>query len=600
MKTLRTISFILSLLLLVFCYSCEAGIDYKTPPAANNPWLDNGDEGENPDDGEENPDEGEENPDEGEENPLPTVPTGEIPCMQVDPLAKIYLEDNSFPTFAEVLPYAKGETASFQFVVRYANAIENMQIEAGVMTNGSTTISPSLVAFERYTRAGLHLAPYSNVAFFPASDKYPDCLDESESMSVPANTNQPLWVNYAIPKTATAGVYTGTVVVKGMVGSELYSKTMNVSFEVRNVTLPEQTLYISNWANFDHLNKMNDWNAVEPHSDLYYELMTIVVKHMAAYGNNVYYIDPLLSFVDCTKSGSQWTFSFAKFNRVVEIMVTHGKAKMIECGHLAKRVDANDFNSAFGVKMPENRLLPLSDSEAKEFLSQFMTALKNNLSSRGWLDLYAQHIGDEPVDANTASYVEIAKYVKSIVPDVKIIDAIMTTTAMDNVIDIWVPLLDFWHQRYSFYNERRLQGDQAWFYTCLSPKGNYANRFMNQPLIQTRLLHWLNYKYTATGYLHWGYNQAWNAAWSFVGTDGFCTAGDCFIAYPAYRKAYSSIRFEAMRDGIADYELLRLLDSRDPSTAHNIVNSMVYDFDSYNNSNAALRSARKQLLDALD
>ncbi|MDR3232658.1 MAG: DUF4091 domain-containing protein [Planctomycetaceae bacterium] len=39
----------------------------------------------------------------------------------------------------------------------------------------------------------------------------------------------------------------------------------------------------------------------------------------------------------------------------------------------------------------------------------------------------------------------------------------------------------------------------------------------------------------------------------------------CFIVYPAENKVYSSIRFAAMRDGIADYELLKLLAAKNPA-----------------------------------
>ena len=74
--------------------------------------------------------------------------------------------------------------------------------------------------------------------------------------------------------------------------------------------------------------------------------------------------------------------------------------------------------------------------------------------------------------------------------------------------------------------------------------------------MQTRILHWINYKYGLVGYLHWGLN--------FWGSDpltsdasrdrGKLPAGDANITYPGYRKLYSSIRLEAMRDGIYDYD----------------------------------------------
>lgn len=37
-------------------------------------------------------------------------------------------------------------------------------------------------------------------------------------------------------------------------------------------------------------------------------------------------------------------------------------------------------------------------------------------------------------------------------------------------------------------------GGQAWYYTSLLPRGRYLNRFVDFPLLKTRLLPWLNYR----------------------------------------------------------------------------------------------------------
>ena len=121
------------------------------------------------------------------------------------------------------------------------------------------------------------------------------------------------------------------------------------------------------------------------------------------------------------------------------------------------------------------------------------------------------------------------------------------------------------------------RGKEAWFYTCLYPQGTYLNRFIQQPVLKTRLLQWLNYRYDFTGYLHWGGNYWTDDPFhdtdaSIPSGDGkmeLLPAGDAFITYP-WREKYSihsSIRLEAMRDGIEDYELLRALGKKDPAKA---------------------------------
>jgi hypothetical protein len=62
---------------------------------------------------------------------------------------------------------------------------------------------------------------------------------------------------------------------------------------------------------------------------------------------------------------------------------------------------------------------------------------------------------------------------------------------------------------------------------------------------------------------------------------------------------YSSIRFEAARDGIADYELLKLLEKKDPVKAAQLASSIIRNYDHYDSSIASFRAKRVQLLEEL-
>lgn len=121
------------------------------------------------------------------------------------------------------------------------------------------------------------------------------------------------------------------------------------------------------------------------------------------------------------------------------------------------------------------------------------------------------------------------------------------------------------------------------------------------PLIQTRLLHWINFKYNAIGYLHWGLNY-WEKDQLNVDASrdrGRLPAGDNCIIYPGYRKLYSSIRFESMRDGIDDYQLLKMVEEKDSTKARGFANSLIIGFDQYDNSVTHFRKIRKQMLEFL-
>ncbi len=232
-----------------------------------------------------------------------------------------------------------------------------------------------------------------------------------------------------------------------------------------------------------------------------------------------------------------------------------------------------------------------------------MPALIAHLQQKGWYKIYLQHVCDEPEEGNEKSYGEIAAFLKSFDPGVKTIDAVHSH-GVGNTVDVWVPQLDFFNTDYNFYKERKAAGDEIWFYTCLAPQGEYANRFIELPLIKTRILHWINYRFGATGYLHWGWNF-----WSdnpLAETSGIIPeagnimpGGDAFITYPGNGKILSSIRLEAMRDGIVDYELLKMLGEKNPDAAKEICRQVVYEFEKYDVDIKSFREKRKKILELL-
>jgi hypothetical protein len=146
-------------------------------------------------------------------------------------------------------------------------------------------------------------------------------------------------------------------------------------------------------------------------------------------------------------------------------------------------------------------------------------------------------------------------------------------------------------------------GKEVWFYVCWLPQGEYANRFIELPLIKTRLLHWINYKYGLNGYQHWAYN-AWPTDGDVmnpnrVGVKGELPTGDAWIVYPKKDGFLSSIRLEAMRDGIVDYELLKMLSAKNDRLSRRISSSIVQGFDAYETDIVKFRKCRTELLQAL-
>ncbi|GHT39289.1 hypothetical protein AGMMS49965_04870 [Bacteroidia bacterium] len=536
-------------------------------------------------------------------------------CVQVDPLEKIFKEQMYFVENTDTAAVAKGETASFQWDFHSKVPVTNLKIEAGDLTNGESRIPVGLKAFVGYVLApsNCHNCGSTNLPtkkiYDPVSRLFPDPLLEIETVDVPALSNQPLWVGYNIPRDAQAGVYSGKITISGEINGKSFSLKKQIAAKVYDVTVPEQTLWVTNWYFPEYLSKMNRDQAVEPFSERYWELLKILANSMRDHGQNVYIIrsrpefqladDGLPELIVAKKEGSQYTFDFTNFDKTVEILIREGGLKRIEGCHFGSKM--NGWDSDIGIAVPGAGLLPLSNDTARNYLSQFVPALYDHLRAKGWDKMYIQHIADEP--SKVQSYIDAVKFIRTLAPDMKVIEATVQGAKVVGCVQVFVPLITYYEKEVEFYKAQQAAGNEVWYYiSCEDRQGNYVNRFYERELIQTRLLHWFSYRYNLTGYLHWGFNCWENVSGTpdlYVDNQLNLPAGDVCIVYPDYNKVYSSIRLEAERDGIADYELLKLLEAKYPDKALELSRSVVRNYNSYDYNISSFRQKRIQMLEWL-
>lgn len=114
--------------------------------------------------------------------------------------------------------------------------------------------------------------------------------------------------------------------------------------------------------------------------------------------------------------------------------------------------------------------------------------------------------------------------------------------------------------------ERQSRGDKLWWYVCCGPKpsSDYCNLFTQYDGLRHRILFWQQKDLGITGLLYWSTNywkdvsDIWNSSWTTPWT-GIDTFGDGSLLYHGYnynRGPVSSLRLEAVANGIEDYEYL--------------------------------------------
>jgi hypothetical protein len=533
-----------------------------------------------------------------------------IKFTYVDPLEKVLAEASYFPEREAISEVVRGENATLQFVVRSPYTIKDLRVNVTEATNDGKSLPKAKTGFVGYVKVGRTIWDYSRDRIVSASGYYPDPVLEQESIDVDFGNTRPIWISIPIPKEAEAGLYKGTVTITGRCEEKSFSLSKEYSVRVYPVTVDKTSLWVTNWFTMDtsKLKLINSGKPVVQYSEEHFGLIRLLAKKMAEYRQNVAIISPL-GLSEFRYDNNKWNIDFANFDKIANIFISEGVIGRIEGGHIGGR--EGDWNSQFVVMVPNDTAglrdkfdrLPITDPRAQAFYRQFFTDLNNHLKEKGWDKLYMQHIADEPTEQNFGSYIKIAKFVKSIVPEMPLIEACHSKN-LGGVLDIWVPQLNFMNEDYEFYNNQNKTGKEAWFYTCLSPKGEYANRFIELPLLKTRFMHWLNYKYAIPGYLHWGLNF-WKedpfGEQTGIQYEGgnILPGGDSWIIYPKDGKLLSSIRFDAMRDGIVDYELLKMLEKKSPEKAKKLADIIIYSFDRYDNNIEEFRINRRHLMELL-
>jgi len=193
----------------------------------------------------------------------------------------------------------------------------------------------------------------------------------------------------------------------------------------------------------------------------------------------------------------------------------------------------------------------------------------------GALDHALVYIGDE-----TSKWDEMhrrANLVHAHLPGVQVmIGGSFPRKELLGYIDVYDPQIGGGSKVYSLQPEnahliRQAQerGEEFYWYVAAGPHYPHPNVQVEYPLITSRTLFWMTWKYGVTGFEYYCYN-IWernyakdpakrypNVKWKADGwSRGWPTNGDGMLFYPG---PISSLRFEAIRDGIEDWETLLVL-----------------------------------------
>jgi len=521
----------------------------------------------------------------------------------VDALTKVFKDDPPGPSGEVEIESARNGFVNGQIAIRCEDDLELSSSCSSVQHGESGQRLQCMPRFVGYVhvRESVRDTPEEEI-LRPAPGEFPDYLMPENRIDVKAQRTQPLWLTIFVPQSSPPGDYRGSIAIKAG-GEEIQA---GIKLRVHQAAIPSRrTLHITNWLKPEPIAK---FAGVEPWGEEHWRLLRAHAQSLSKHRQDT--ILTPLNLIGVRRIGGELHLDFSVFDRFIQTFRNAGVDGLIEGGHLAGRGD--DWRSGFrlrswqideGGRPIRQPALPVESDQCEGFISEFMPALQEHLEEKGWLECYVQHLADEPVDENADSYRHLAELVRVYAPRIRRIDA-NQTKSITGCLEVWVPVLDRFDKNMGFYGDRKRGGEDVWFYTCLGPRGRYPNRFIDFSLLKVRVLHWINFRYGLSGYLHWGYNYWTEDPFRDTQPDWSnnqpLPAGDMCLVYPGDDGPIESLRYEAMRDGIQDFELLKLLSGKDPERAEGICGRMVKSPTDYETDVAVFRSGISGLLNDLD
>ena len=362
--------------------------------------------------------------------------------------------------------------------------------------------------------------------------------------------------------------------------------------------LEESKFFYTNWFN---LSKMEEMHNLKRWNEEWYVMLDKYAKLMAEGRQNCVIIPHEL----ISLKNNKISLDEEKMISFINVFKKYG-FKYFESPHLLNRGDNDDWGSP-ELKTKLRKKGYYSEDGKKEIdtiIRKIKSFTKKYKLDNQWL----QHIADEPTDNNAQCYKDVSKQIKLIYPEVTIMEATNAKESLSGSIDLWCPLINDFQENQHFFEEREKKGEKVLIYTCLVPGGKWLNRTLDMERIRQVYFGWAGSKYNTFGYLHWGLNQykANPFKQSVVkhpspqaSSNNFLPAGDTHVIYPGTDGPLSSLRFEAHRQGIEDYELLEKLKLKNPNKHKRFIKKLFLNYTNYSLSIRKYERIRKKLLKSI-
>ncbi len=439
----------------------------------------------------------------------------------------------------------RGERVHGQFVVWTEPGLKRLRASVTPLEGAGAAIPAECVrpAFVRYVKGDKGL--------------WADVLDSPEPLEVPEKSAQPVWLSIDVPAEAAPGAYKGRLTLDA---DDTDAVSFDLTLEVLPALLPppaDWRFHLDLWQNPYSVAR---YHGVRPWSPEHWTLLGQVLRMAADAGQkcltttilhwpwNAQTHDAFRSMVKWTRhQDGHWDFDFSLFDQYVEFGATCGLAGQINCYTMVPwgnrvhyyEAETGDFNVIQAKAGTETY---------REVWKPFLEAFVAHVKEKGWFDRTVIAMDERALDEMMA----VVALVNEVAPGLK------TALAGNDHAELYEPIYDYCpfithHLDAGVMAARKDRGQRTTYYVCCGPLR--PNTFTFSPPAESAWLGWYAAAHNYDGFLRWAFNS-WNADPLDDTTFGNWPAGDCYVIYPGPR---SSIRFERLREGIQDYEKVRIV-----------------------------------------
>lgn len=478
----------------------------------------------------------------------------------------------------------KGERLNAQVLVWAKDSLEQIRFKIGdlksdsgkVIKGSNTTVNLVRYVISNYPYAAKDAVCETN----PYKDVYlmPDRFEDFERFDLPGYTARPVWISLNIPQDAEAGIYKGIVEVI----SQNEKKLLQVKVTVQNQVLPKpsawkhrldlwQNLWVIAWKN-----NITPWSAdhlilLKKHLKLYADAggtyITTYAVH-SPWSDNSHMIEGGMIEWIKNKNGT-WKFDYNIFDKYVQLAISAGVDKAITVytpvpwNFRFRYTDETTGNYVYESWAPDTK-------QFKEIWDVFLTDFKKHLEQKGWFEKTYLGINENTMEQTLAAINVIRQHS----PKWKITYAGDWHKELENLLDDYSYLYGK-ESDVAVVNQRAAKGFTTSYYVCCNPP--YPNNFVFSPPVEGRWLGWYTLAHGYNGFLRWAYD-AWPSDPARDARHTIWPAGDCFLVYPG---GENCIRFAKLREGIVDFEKVKILRTKASLSPNKEVRELAKQLEAY-------------------